>query len=107
MSQQKYIVRLNGEERADLESIVKKGGGSAFRIRDAQILLHSDAGVNSQSAAAIAKMLHCQENTVYEVRKRMVEQGLKAALERNKRATPATPRLFDGDAQARLIALFV
>ena len=83
MSQQKYIVRLSGEERADLESIVNKGGGSAFRIRHAQILLHSDAGVNSQSPAAIAKMVHCQENTVYEVRKRLVEQWFKAAMERS------------------------
>jgi hypothetical protein len=105
MRQQKYIVRLSAKERADLENIVKKGGSSAFRIRHAQILLHSDATVGSQSAAVIAKMLHCQENTVYEVRKRLVEQGFEAALERKKRSTPATPRLFDGEAEARLIAL--
>lgn len=105
MSQQKYIVRLSAAERAELENIVKKGGGSAFRIRHAQILLHSDATVGRQSAAAIATMLHCQENTVYEVRKRLVEQGFSAALSRKKRETPATPRLFDGEAEARLIAL--
>lgn len=105
MRQQKYIVRLSAKERADLESIVKKGGSSAFRIRHAQILLHSDATVGSQSAAVIAKMLHCQENTVYEVRKRLVEQGFSAALSRKKRSVPATPRLFDGEAEARLIAL--
>ena len=105
MGEQKYIVRLSVQERAQLESIVKKGSGGAFRIRHAQILLHSDASVGSQSAAAIAKMLHCRESTVYEVRKRLVEQGFSAALERKKRETPATPRLFDGEAEARLIAL--
>lgn len=105
MSEQKYIVRLSAQERAELESIVKKGSGGAFRIRHAQILLHSDTTVGSQSAAAIAKMLHCRESTVYEVRKRLVEQGFSAALERKKRETPATPRLFDGEAEARLIAL--
>lgn len=106
MVQQKYIVRLSEQERAELESMVKKGKGSAFLIRHAQILLHSDVCVGgSQSAAAIARLLHCQENTVYEVRKRLVEQGFKAALERKKRETPPTPRLFDGEAEARLIAL--
>jgi transposase len=105
MVQQKYIVRLSAQERADLEKIVKKGGSSAFRIRHAQILLHSDITIGSESAAAIAKMLHCQEGTVYEVRKRLVEQGFEAALERKKREIPATPRLFDGEAEARLIAL--
>ena len=59
MSQQKYIVRLSAAERAELKNIVKKGGGSAFRIRHAQILLHSDATVGRQSAAAIATMLQC------------------------------------------------
>jgi len=42
---------------------------------------------------------------VSEVRKRFVEQGLEAALERKKREIPPTPQLFDGEAEARLIAL--
>lgn len=105
MGQQKYIVRLSVPERVELENIVKKGGGGAFRIRHAQILLHSDATVGSQPAAVIAKMLHCRESTVYEVRKRLVEQGCSAALQRKKREMPATPRLFDGEAEARVIAL--
>jgi len=50
-------------------------------------------------------MLHCNKNTVSEVRKRFVEKGFAAALERKKRSAPPTPRLFDGEAEARLIAL--
>ena len=102
MERQRYIVRLSPEERQELENIVKKGKSSAFKIRHAQILLHSDA---NQSVEAIASMLHCNKNTVSEVRKRLVEKGLAAALERKKRSTPPTPRLFDGEAEARLIAL--
>jgi hypothetical protein len=34
-----------------------------------------------------------------------VEQGLEAALSRKKQARPSQQRLFDGEAEARLIAL--
>ena len=40
-----------------------------------------------------------------EVRKRLVTQGFAAALERKKREKPPTPRLFDSEAEAQLIAL--
>jgi hypothetical protein len=50
-------------------------------------------------------MLHCRQGTVDEVRKQFVEQGLEATITRKKRATGPTPALFDGEAEARLIAL--
>ena len=101
----KYIVRLSEQEREVLESVVKKGKGSAFKIRRAQILLHSDVNGPGASAATIAQMLHCREATVYEVRKQLVEKGFETILERKKRATPPTPALFDGKSEAQLIAL--
>ncbi len=33
MERQKYIVRLSNEERSELEGIIKKGKGGAFKIR--------------------------------------------------------------------------
>jgi hypothetical protein len=42
MERPRYIVRLNAEERAEPETIVKIGIGGAHKIRNAQILLHSD-----------------------------------------------------------------
>jgi len=39
----KYIVTLTGEERNNLELIVKKGKTQASRIKHADILLASDA----------------------------------------------------------------
>lgn len=101
----KHIVRLDAEEREFLESVVKKGKGGAFKIRRAQILLHSDVNNSGASAARIAKMLHCREATVYEARKQLVENGFEGILERKKRETPAIPPLFDGKAEARLITL--
>lgn len=101
----KYIVRLDEEEREFLESVVRKGKGGAFKIRRAQILLHSDVNGSKVSAATIAKLLHCREATVYDARKLLVENGFEGILERKKRASPPTPRLFDGKAEAQLIAL--
>ena len=49
----KYIVRLSQEEHQFLESVVKKGKGGAFKIRRAQILLHSDVNGPGASAATI------------------------------------------------------
>ena len=42
---------------------------------------------------------------VYRVRKQLVEEGFEAVLSRKQRATPAVPRIFDGEKEAKLIAL--
>ena len=42
---------------------------------------------------------------VYRVRKQLVEEGLKAVLSRKPRAAPAVPRVFEGEKEAKLIAL--
>lgn len=106
MERQRYIVRLNTEERRELEAIIKKGKGDAHKIRNAQILLHSDENAECLTTVfAIAKLLHCNKDTVCEARKRLVTRGLAAALERKKREHPAIPRLFDGEAEAKLIAV--
>ena len=105
MERQRYIVRLSTEERQELEAIVKKGKGNAHKIRNAQILLHSDENGERLTVEAIAKLLHCNKDTVCEARKRLVTRGFRGALERRKREHPAVPQLFDGAAEARLIAI--
>src|SRR5258706_12457454 len=42
---------------------------------------------------------------VYRVRKQLVEEGFEAVLSRKQRAVPAVPRIFDGEKEAKLIAL--
>jgi len=39
------------------------------------------------------------------VRKQLVEEGLEAVLSRKQRATPAVSPIFDGEKEAKLIAL--
>jgi hypothetical protein len=42
---------------------------------------------------------------VYRVRKQLAEEGFEAVLSRKQRATPAVARIFDGEKEAKLVAL--
>ena len=105
MPEKKYIVTLTEEEQSQLKDLVSKGKGAAYRIKHAHILLNSDENGPHRRDKEIAQLLSCHFNTVANVRRRFVEQGLEAALERQKRATPPTPPKLDGRGEARLIAL--
>jgi len=100
-----YVVRLTTEERERLEELVAKGKAAAYRIRHAHILLAVDADGPNWTDAQAAKAFRCHSNTVANVRRRLVEGGLDAALERKKQDRPSRPRVLDGDGEARLIAI--
>jgi len=53
----------------------------------------------------IAEAFSCHLHTVENVRRRLVLEGLTAALERKKQAQPSHRPKLDGKGQARLIAL--
>ena len=99
-----FTVTLNGEERIYLEKIVKTGKGPAYRIKHAHILLNADTEGRGKSDCEIAGMFRCHMNTAANIRRRFVEQGLEAALERKKRDRPPNPKKIDGEKEARLIA---
>jgi Homeodomain-like domain len=42
---------------------------------------------------------------IYWVRRQLGEEGFEAVLSRKQRATPAVARIFDGEKEAKLIAL--
>jgi transposase len=101
----KYIVTLTIEERKQLLELIGKGKAAAQKIKHANILLASDENGENLSAEKIAKAYRCHSQTIYGIRRRFVEQGLEAALDRKKRTTPPVPPKMDGRAQARLVAL--
>jgi hypothetical protein len=103
----RYVVWLSAEEREQLEALIRKGKSSARRLLKARILLKadvSDAG-EGWSDSRIIRALETSASMVYRVRKELVEEGLEAVLSRKQRATPAVPRIFDGEKEAKLIAL--
>ena len=101
----KYIVRLTVEERSQLEALVKKGKTQAYRIKHANILLAVDADGPGWTDEQTAAAFHCNRNTVHNVRRRFVMQGMEAALGRKKQERPSRRRILDGEKEARLIAI--
>ena len=107
ISVKKYVVRLSGEERDQLDGLIRKGKSPAQRLLKARILLKADVsdGRPGWSDSRIMRALETSASMVYRVRQQLVEEGLEAVLSRKQRATPAVPRIFDGEKEAKLIAL--
>jgi len=101
----KYIVRLSEEERSCLRDIVKKLKGTSQKVRRANILLKADINGLNWSDAKIAEALFCRTQTIENVRRRLVTEGLDAVLNRKKRETPPRPKILDGKQEAEIIAL--
>ena len=103
----KYVVRLSAEEREQLQALVRKGKAPARWVLKARILLKADVseGGPGWSDSKIIAALDTSVSMLYRVRKQLVEEGFEAVLSRKQRATPAVARIFDGEKEAKLIAL--
>ena len=103
----KYVVRLSSEERGRLEEMIRNGKHPAQRLTKARILLKADAGGGGEgwSDSQIAAALDCSLATIARTRQQLVEEGFDAVLTRKHSASSARPRIFDGAAEAKLIAL--
>jgi transposase len=101
----KYIVRLSEEERSLLCDIVKKLKGTSQKVQRANILLKANVDGPNWPDAKIAEALSCQTQTVENIRRRLVTEGIDAVLNRKKRQTPPRPKILDGKQEAEIIAL--
>ena len=99
-----YIVRLSDDERQELQTFVSTGKAAAYKIKHANILLNIDLNGAGWTDSEAAAAFSCHRNTVANLRQRLVERGLAAALERQPQKTPRQP-VCDGEAEAKLIAL--
>jgi len=107
MPAKKYIVELDASEREHLTDLISRGKAAAKSILKARILLKADQGESGPAwpDAQIVEALDTSVSTVMRVREKLVTEGFDAVLTRKKRATPPTPPIFDGEAEARLTAL--
>ena len=103
ISVKKYVVRLSGEERERLETLLRKGKSPARRVLKARILLKADVSEAGKgwSDNRIIEALETSPSMVYRVRKQLVEEGFEAVLSRKPRAMPAVARIFDGEKDSR------
>jgi hypothetical protein len=103
----KYVVKLSDEEREQLNALIGKGKHPARLLLKARILLKADASDAGEgwSDSQIATALETSVDTVARTRQRLVEEGLDRALKRHHSPASARRRIFDGAAEAKLIAL--
>jgi hypothetical protein len=103
----KYVVNLSDEERVRLNTLISKGKHPARLLNKARILLKadvSDAG-EGWSDSQIADAFDVSIDTVSRTRQQLVEEGFEAVLVRKHSPASARTRIFDGAAEAKLIAL--
>jgi Homeodomain-like domain len=107
MANKKFIVELDADERLRLGDLISKGKASAKTILKARILLKADQGEGGEAWGdeEICEALDTNVTMVARTRQKLVEDGLEAVLTRKKRETPPVEPIFDGEAQAKLIAL--
>ena len=99
-----YVVRLTDQERGQLAEVVRKFKGTGQNVRRAQILLKADADGPGWGDQAIADAFGCRRQTVENVRRNLCERGVEQTLDGVKRPAPPTPKLLDGEQEAKVIA---
>ena len=101
----KYIVRLSKQEREELTTVLKRLKGSSQKLRRAQILVKADARGPNWTDVKIAEAFCCRVQTVENLRKRLVTEGFRIALDGKPRESPPRQKCLDGRQEAKVIAL--
>ena len=103
----RYRITLTKKERQNLEAISTKGKRAARTVLYARALLLLDAGEYGSKwvVAQVAEALGTTSRSLEHLKKRFVEEGLTAAIERKKREKPPREIQFGGEFEAKLLAL--
>jgi hypothetical protein len=98
----KYIVRLSRKERQELVEIVKNQKGSSQRIRRAQILLRADVNTSNWPDTRNAQAFGCRTQTIESLRKRLVTEGFRIAVDGKPRSNPPRVKILHGKPEAKV-----
>jgi poly-gamma-glutamate capsule biosynthesis protein CapA/YwtB (metallophosphatase superfamily) len=103
----KYVVKLSDTERERLNTLIHSVKHPARQLTKARILLKADAleAGEGWSDSRIAAALDTSIDTVARTRQQLVEEGFESVLTRKHSPASARLRIFDGAAEAKLIAL--
>jgi transposase len=101
-----YTIKLTKDEVEELTAIIDKGLHTSHTFRVAYILLNCDEGKYSDKVTndQISKVLKVGMRTIDRVKKRFVEEGLEAVLERRP-TSRVYDRKADGELEAQLVKL--
>jgi len=102
----KYVVKLTEEERTYLAEKISSGVESASSLRRAWVLLKADQGEQGPawSDAHISEAYEISPTSVYQIRRRYYQRGMKGTIAR-KKPERVYERCLDGEAEAHLIAM--
>ena len=102
----KYKVTLTEDEHTELMDIINRGCHTSQKFRAAYILLNCDEGKYADKVTneQMSKVLKIGMRTIDRVKKKFVEEGFDAVLER-KSPDREYDRKADGEVEARLITL--
>jgi transposase len=103
---EKYKVTLTKDEIDELMDIINKGSHTSQKFRTAYILLNCDEGKFADKVTnnQISRILKVGMRTIDRTKKKFVEEGFDAVLERRP-TQREYERKADGDFEAHLIAL--
>jgi transposase len=102
----RYTIKLTKSEVDELLAIINKGSHTSQTFRTAYILLNCDEGKYAEKVTneQISKVLKIGMRTIDRVKKKFIEEGFEAVLERRP-----TSRVYetksDGDVEAKLVTL--
>ena len=102
----RYTIKLSQEEVKELMAIINKGSHTSHTFRTAYVLLNCDEGDYSEKVTneQISKILKVGMRTIDRVKKRFIEEGFEAVLERRASSRVYDVKL-DGDVEAKLVKL--
>jgi transposase len=101
----KYRVKLTKAQRETLQELVSSGSIKVRKYKRARVLLLADEARRNgaKTDETIAEQADISLATIHRIRRRFVEEGLKAAL--NEKARPGAPPKFSGQERAEVTAL--
>ncbi|KAA6319733.1 hypothetical protein EZS27_030405, partial [termite gut metagenome] len=102
----RYRIKLTKSEIEELTILINKGSHTSQAFRAAYVLLNCDEGEYSHKVVneRISEVLRIGMRTIDRIKKRFVEGGLEAALERDTSSRVYEKKL-DGDVEAKLVSL--
>ena len=96
-----------GRRTGAVGQLVRGGKAAAYKIRHANVLLAVDEadGGRKLKDEEVGQTLGIAVRSIETLRRRFVEEGLEACLARKKQERPSIEPIFDGEKEAKLIAV--
>ena len=107
MKTQKYVVKLETEDRVELEKFSKSKSKKATpkcKNRAKVILCLDENGKKPLNVDETAKKCNLHPESVYTIRKDFIVFGMERITQRKKRGTPPVEPKVTGDIEAHIIA---